>query len=75
MSWSLILIILFLILFPILSIWWFAVNLKRFIKAPSENRKSANLILPLVVSFIPMSFAVFVICFIIGIFTGMIPLM
>lgn len=75
MSWSLILIILCLMLFPILSIGWFAVNLKRFIEAPSENRKSANLILPLAVSFMPMSFAVFVLFCIIGIFTGIIPLM
>ena len=67
--------ILLLIALPLAGLIWFVNTLTAFIKATSAERKTAKLLVPLIISFFPAAFAVFIIVFIIGIFTGAIPLM
>ena len=60
---------------PIAGLIWFVFNINKFLKAEKSKRKSLKLILPLVVSAFPATFAIFLIVFIVGIFTGAISLM
>ena len=69
------LILFLLFTLPTAGLIWFIFNLRKFIKADKSERKSLKLILPLVISFFPAAFAIFLIVFIVGIFTGAIPLM
>ncbi len=68
-------IILLLIALPSAGLIWFVDTLFAFINATSDERKTAKLLVPLIISFFPAAFAVFLIVFIVGIFTGAIPLM
>ena len=64
-----------LISLPMAGLIWFVFNINNFLKSKRAERKSLKLILPLVISAIPAAFAIFVIIFIVGIFTGAISLM
>lgn len=65
----------FLLSLPMAGLMWFVFNINKFLKAKRAERKSLKLILPLIISAIPAAFAIFVIIFIVGIFTGAISLM
>lgn len=68
-------IILLLIALPSAGLIWFICNLRKFMAADKAERKTVKLLVPLIISFFPAAFAVFLIVFIIGIFTGAISLM
>ncbi|MBR4878294.1 MAG: hypothetical protein IKU13_00500 [Clostridia bacterium] len=69
------LILFLLFTLPTAGLVWFIFNLRKFIRTDKSERKSVKLILPLVISSFPAAFAIFLIIFVVGIFTGAIPLM